>query len=274
MPESQNCTGYFLFLVNCKRILYERWFSKNTFKTGQEKTVMILVTTWNVFARGEERKPVGNRSTTLIPTSWWNNRLYFLLTIVRWADKPFLTKPTNQLISLGLKLLIRKRIEPPKFLSTCLTVNLGTLHVISRKPKIWQKSFREASPRFYEQITQANIGFVWLNRNFLWCQDGTFDDANHFLMNLAIPSNSDIFCFGGSDKEMSNNESKLHYSFKTKMIKSKVPLVIRTGRAKLKFPGHQLGTWRHGGMVDRRMVDLHRPKDENYVSQNPIFTYL
>ena len=68
---------YRLFLVNCKHILYERRFSKNTFKAGQEKTVMISVTTWNVFARGEERKPVGNRSTTLIPTSWWNTGFIF-----------------------------------------------------------------------------------------------------------------------------------------------------------------------------------------------------
>ena len=33
---------------------------------------------------------------------------------------------------------------------------------------------------FMNKTTQANFGFVWLNRNFLWCQDGTFDDANHF----------------------------------------------------------------------------------------------
>ena len=155
-----------------------------------------------------------------------------------------------------------------QILSTCLNISLGTLPEISRKPKIWQKSFREASPRFYEQITQANIGFVWPNWNLLWCQDGTFDDANHFLMNLAISSNSDIFCFGGSDKEMKIMNQNFIIHSKQKIIKSKVPLVIRTGRAKLKFPSRQLGPGRHGGMMD---IDS---RTTLYVSQNPIYTYL
>ena len=67
-----------------------------------------------------------------------------------------------------------------------------------------------------------------------------------FFMNLAIPSNSGTFCFGGSDKEMSDNGSdtgngsraswvrikNLHYLFKTEMMGSKVPLAFKTGRVK------------------------------------------
>ena len=122
-----------------------------------------------------------------------------------------------------------------QILSTCLNISLGTLPEISRKPKIWQKSFREASPRFYEQTTQANFGFVWLNRNILWCQTAPLMTLI-ILMNLAISSNSDIFCFGGSDKEMKIMNQNFIIHSKQKIIKSKVPLGIRTVGQNWNFP--------------------------------------
>ena len=84
-------------------------------------------------------------------------------------------------------------------------------------------------------------------------------------MNLAISSNSGTFCFDGSDKKMSDNGSdtgnftrgllgenqKLHYLFKTEMMGSKVPLIIKAGRAKLEFPSNQSGTELHNGRTDR-----------------------
>ena len=134
---------------------------------------MISVTTWNVFARGEERKPVGNRSTTLIPTSWWNTGFIFAYHC-KMGWQTILDEANEPTDFIRLKTLDPEMDWTTKILSTCLTISLGTLHVISRKPKIWQNLFREASPRFYEQITQANIGFVWPNwismmpRRHLW----------------------------------------------------------------------------------------------------------
>ena len=54
------------------------------------------------------------------------------------------------------------------------------------------------------QPSQANFGFVWLNRNFLWRQDGTSDGANYFL---AISSNNDTFVWRFRQK-MYRNESR------------------------------------------------------------------
>ena len=39
----------------------------------------------------------------------------------------------------------------------------GILHAISGKPEIWQKSFRDASPRFYGQVAKPTLAWAtWL----------------------------------------------------------------------------------------------------------------
>ena len=111
-------------------------------------------------------------------------------------------------ISSLKKHLIRKWIEPPKPLSPCLTTVWGILQAISGKPEIWQKSFRDASPGFYGQVAKPTLawgypawatwlglpGFVWPNRNFLWCHAAPL--IGFVFMNLAIASKSGTFCFG------------------------------------------------------------------------------
>ena len=115
---------------------------------------------------------------------------------------------------LAFKLGIRKWIEPSKSLGPCLMSVWGILHAISGKPEIWQKSFRDASPRFYGQVAKptlawatwpelpglsylvkpSQLGFVWPKRNFQWRQAAPL--MGFAFMNLAIASKSGTFCFG------------------------------------------------------------------------------
>ena len=133
------------------------------------------------------------------------------------------------------------------------------------------------------QPSQANSGFVWLNRNFLWCQAAPL--MGFVFMNLAISSKSGTFCFDGSDKKMSDNGSdtgnftraswvrikNLHYLFKTEMMGSKVPLAFKTGRVK---------NWNFSvsSRLDFKKTrwtfrGTRQPKGF-YVSQTQIFTYI
>ena len=142
---------------------------------------------------------------------------------VRWGDLFFMKSTDNWL--LAFKHLIRKWIEPSKSLGPCLMSVWGILHAISGKPEIWQKSFRDASPKFYGQIAKltlawatwpelpglsylvkpSQLGFVWPKRNFQWRQAAPL--MGFAFMNLAIASKNGIFCFGNSAKKMNDNSS-------------------------------------------------------------------
>ena len=56
----------------------------------------------------------------------------------------------------------------------------GILHAISGKPEIWQKSFRDASPRFYGQVAKPTLAWAtWLSQADFGLSDriGIFNDA-------------------------------------------------------------------------------------------------
>ena len=194
---------------------------------------------WLVFILCTRQKPKRNfyKAKTLMTitcSAWlqslaqstfatYKNTGFILLTIVRWdATRSWWSQLTDWFF-LALKTLDPEMDRITQILSTCLNISLGTLPEISRKPEIWQKSFREASPRFYEQTTQANFGFVWLNRNFLWCQAAPL--MGFVFMNLATSSKNGTFCFGGSDKKMSDNGSDTGHFTRASWVRIKTFII-------------------------------------------------
>ena len=117
-------------------------------------------------------------------------------------------------ISSLKKHLIRKWIEPPKPLGPCLTTVWGILQAISEKPEIWQKSFRNASPGFYEQVAKPTLAWgypawtTWLcltKSEFSMMPSGALDRI--CFHESCYCKQERHFLFWGYAKKMSDNGS-------------------------------------------------------------------